>query len=138
MGESGSSVGSRSGYFATSFGLVLGAIVGGSLGGWLGQADAENDPFGVFLILWAMIGAWAGAACGIGLTLGALRRGSAMATALLFLVFTIPGALVFLPVALWTEPISVLSAGLLTCALLARWVVMSRDSDDPFGQAPGS
>ena len=126
------------GYFATTFGLITGVVGGAYLGGWFGSLDADNDIFGVGVFLWGVLGGWAGGGAGIWLALTAFRRSSASATALLFMVLSIPTALVFVPLAVWFAPLAlwIATTGLIVSGCLARWIVTAQDSKDPFTDRP--
>ena len=132
------------GYLLTSLGSLGGLFAGGVVGAWLGGLDEANDPFGVLRVLGVVAGGWAGAAVGIWLALKAGGDRLGVPTALMFVVVSIPTVIIVGSLAAWSRSslpdvarYGLVAGGLVAAGTLARWIVVGKDSGDPFVDQPG-
>ena len=136
--------GRGSGYLLTWLGSVAGLFAGGVVGAWFGGLDEANDPFGAFRILGAAAGGWAGAALGIWLALRAGGDRLGAPTAQMFVVVSIPTAIIVGLLAAWSSAsvpdaagYALVAGGFLAAGSLARWIVVGKATDDPFVDPQG-
>ena len=151
MGENVASERRIPGYVMTWLGACFGCVAGGFVGVWLGTIAEGDEGFGAYPLLVGTFGVFVGGAVGVWLLLRLIDAPVPDPTALMFVIVSIPAAIIFGVLGAWFGPedffldahlgwprsqdvvgVVLLVSWLTTSALLARWISVANEDRDPF------